>query len=137
MAQNVPLLNSEPWFRTTTALDRLGGGTVTVSFDFRWNARDESWYFDAVDESERPIVNSVRFVLGAYLGRHARRHELFRNGVLVAINTSNAPADRGREAGFDDLGTRVVMTYLTVNDVMVGRGNISLALQPSKVFTDG
>jgi hypothetical protein len=135
--QDVPLLNSDPWFRSTTALDRLGGGTVTVSFDFKWNDRDQSWYFDVIDDQERPIVNSVRLVLGVYLGRHSRRHELFRNGALVAINTSRATADRGREAGFNDLGARVILRYFTVNDIMVGRGNLSLALQPSKVFTDG
>lgn len=118
MAQDIPLLNSDPWFRTTCPLDRLDGSNVTMSFDFKWNGRDSSWYFDVLDDTDRLIVNSVRFVRGVYLGRRAH-HEIFRNGALVAKCTVDHDP---REAGFNDLGRRMVLRYYTVYDILLGRG---------------
>lgn len=117
MANEIPLLTSDPWFRSTTQLDRLDGSTITMSFDFKWNARDLSWYFDVLDANEVTQVASVRFVRGVYLGRRCK-HEIFRNGVLVA--TCTVKGDKS-EAGFDDLGQRMRLRYFTVYDVLVGR----------------
>lgn len=118
MAQDIPLLTSDPWFRSTCPLDRLDGSTITMSFDFKWNARDSSWYFDVLDASDKIVVGSVRFVRGVYLGRRCK-HEIFRNGALAAVCTV---ANDRREAGFDDLGRRMLLRYFTVYDIMLGRG---------------
>ncbi len=125
MAQDIPLLTSDPWFRSTCPLDRLDGSQVTMSFDFKWNFRDQSWYFDVLDDSDRYVVSSVRLVRGIYLGRRSL-HEVFRNGALVARSTV---AGDTREAGFDDLGKRMVLRYFTVYDILVGRGVLPSLLQ--------
>lgn len=124
MAQDVPLLTSDPWFRSTCPLDRLDGSSVTMSFDFKWNAVDSSWYFDVLDSSDKIQIGSIRFVRGVYLGRRCK-HEIFRNGVLVAV--CNVAGDR-REAGLDDLGQRMALRYFTVFDILVGRGVLPAVL---------
>lgn len=82
-------------------------------FDVRWNSRDSAWYFDLLEFDETPIIMGVKIVLGTYLGRRCT-HALFYNGVFVAIDTSN----EGREAGFDDLGTRVTIRYYPAEDLI-------------------
>lgn len=126
MAQDVPLLNSDPWFRSTCPLDRPDGSSITMSFDFKWNARDLSWYFDVIDDAERLVIGSIRFIRGVYLGRRAH-HEVFRNGAFVALCTVNNDA---RDAGFNDLGTRMVLRYFTVYDILLGRGVLPALLLP-------
>lgn len=126
MAQDIPLINSDPWFRSTTSLDRPDGTTITLSFDFKWNARDSSWYFDMLDESDNVIVQSLRFVRGIYLGRRVN-HEIFRNGAFVAFCTVD---NDDREAGFNDLGTRMVLRYFTALDILIGRGVLPALLTP-------
>lgn len=127
MAQDIPLLTSDPWFRSTCPLDRLDGTQITMSFDFKWNVRDLSWYFDVFDDAEKIVIGSVRFVRGVYLGRRSK-HEIFRNGSLVAKCTvANDP----REAGIDDLGNRMTLRYYTVYDILLGRGVLpSLLVTP-------
>jgi len=82
-------------------------------FDLRWNARAEAWYFDCFESDERtPIITGVKIVLGTYLGRRSP-HRLFRTGVFVARDLSGQRQD----AGFDDLGRRVVVVRYPQRDV--------------------
>lgn len=118
MPLQLPVLTSVPWHRVNTTINGY-----PVIFEFTWNARDNAlglttgaWYFDLMEQDETPIVNGVKIVLGTPLGRRST-HQLFRNGVLFAFDTSRQQKD----AGFDDLGARVVLRYYTGAEVMTIR----------------
>jgi hypothetical protein len=93
-------------------------GDRSYRFDVRWNSRDNfdaaagvargAWYFEVSEIGVGRIACGVKIVLGTYLGRRVN-HPLFREGVLVAVDTSG----EGRDATFDDLGTRVVVKHYT------------------------
>lgn len=98
-------------------------GTTQYGFRARWNARDNldpatgvprgAWYFDVSGDNGDTIATGIKIVLGAYLGRQFN-HPLFRNSVLVAVDLSG----KSREAGIDDLGTRVVVMQLSTAEVL-------------------
>lgn len=88
------------------------GGTP-YSFDARWNTRDAAWYVSLYEIDLTPIVLGVKVVLGAFLGRRCQ-HKLFRAGAFVAQDLSSQQLD----AGFDDFGTRVIVKYIPVLDLM-------------------
>lgn len=111
---DIPVIPSNAWYELTVPFDAPDG---TMVFEFRWNFRDASWYFNLSQEDGTRLVSGKRIVLGTYLGSRSRA-PFFKRGVLVAIDTSN----QGREAGFDDFGTRVVLRRFTAQEVMVGRG---------------
>lgn len=108
MAIILPFVPSIPFYEFGTTLDN-----VEYIFNVRWNGRDEAWYFDVNESDGTPIVRGVKVVLGGYLGRWVE-HPLFREGVLVAVDLSDA----GQDAGFDDFGTRVVVMRMTLDEVL-------------------
>lgn len=112
MSDTIPTQQSIPNYRIGVPID----GTLFL-FDFRWNARDAAWYFDMYEADETPIVVGVKIVLGTYLGRRCT-HPFFASNVLVARDTSG----QGLDAGFDDLGARVVLLRFTDEEVLAGRG---------------
>lgn len=93
----------------TNGLYRVGTSIADVPylFDVRWNVRAAAWFMDIREQNETPIAMGIKIVLGAYLGRRCQ-HALFRDGVFVAEDTTN----QGREATFDDLGSRVIVKYI-------------------------
>ena len=101
MAQRLPLIPSTPLYRFGTVLE----GTPYV-FDVRWNERGEFWAMDILQEDETPIRTGIRIVLGTLLGGRSKSENML-PGVLVATDLSGAEVD----AGFDDLGVRVVVWY--------------------------
>lgn len=118
MALVIPFSSDNPINQFTTTLDG-----VQYGFRARWNARDNydpetntssgAWYFDVTDDTGEKIAVGIKVVLGVYLGRSIN-HPLFREGVLVAVDTS----DQGREAGIDDFGTRVQVMRLSIAEVL-------------------
>jgi hypothetical protein len=85
---------------------------VTYLFEFRWNSREEAWYFDLRLEDETDVLNGVKVVLGYPMGirsRNANRPP----GQLVAFDTSG----RNEEAGLEDLGSRVIILYYDLEEV--------------------
>lgn len=82
-------------------------------FEPRWNTRDFAWYLNILEVTEEPIVYGVKVVLGTYLGRRSN-HKLFRQGVLVAVDTTG----EGRDATYDDFGTRVILEYIPVLELI-------------------
>jgi hypothetical protein len=96
-------------------------------FDVQWNSRDNidrhtgiaqgAWYFNLRDEQLKLIAGSLKIALGAYIGRRVN-HPLFRQGVLVAQDTTNSKVNAGKEAGYDDLGTRVLVKYIPVAELI-------------------
>jgi hypothetical protein len=107
-------------------LETVIGGNEYL-FDVKWNPRANidpdtlvaagAWAFDLYDGEGNAIVTCVPIVCGAYLGRTAD-HALFRNGVIVAVDTErrdNIP----RDPGLDDIGEgkRVEVRYYTMAEV--------------------
>jgi hypothetical protein len=107
MTITLPFLGGKPYYRFNTPINDL-----IYWFVVRWNRRDQAWYFDVLDETEKPIRQGIKVVLGAYLGKSCT-DPLFENGVFVVVDTSQqaiAPT-------FDDLGIRVQIRYLDALDV--------------------
>lgn len=89
---------------------------VSYTFDVRWNSRAAAWYFDVLEGDGTPIARGLKIVLGCYIGGGRFTHDLFRLGVFVAIDTSQ----EGRDATFDDLGTRVEVRHVPMPE-LIGR----------------
>lgn len=111
----VPFEPSRGAYEFTTRID-----DAEYLFAVRWNAHPlGGWYFDIADEAgvaESPIrwfARGLKIVLGCAIGR-TNLHPLFVNGQLVAYDTTR----QGREATFDDLGTRVIVVYWSQDDLL-------------------
>lgn len=85
----------------------------TYIFDQRWNSREQAWYLDVREIDETLVVAGVKLVLGVYLGRRVN-HFLFREGVLVLIDTSGL----GVDANYFDMGTRVLLMWFPMSEVL-------------------
>lgn len=92
--------------RSTTLSSRL------VIYDVRWNGRDEAWYLSLYDQDEEPIALGLRIVLGVPLARRSTNQSRL-PGMLIAEDLSG----EAREAGFDDLGIRVVVFYFEIDEL--------------------
>lgn len=100
----IPIVPSEPNQDFSVTLDE-----VQYGFEFRWNARDASWYM-AIFTEQQELLARVRVVIGTSLARR-KPDERLPPGSLVAVDTT-APA-AGVDAGLDDFGTRVQVWYYT------------------------
>jgi hypothetical protein len=78
----------------------------TFTFAVRWNGRAASWFFDLYDVNGEIIIAGVRIALGVLLGRRTTDPRM-PNGSFIVSDLSNA----GREAGIDDLGSRVKVFF--------------------------
>lgn len=85
----------------------------TLSFHVAWNDRDESFYLDVSQTDGTPVINSVRLVLNAFLGRTSP-NALFQTGVLMVFDTSG----NYQECGIDDLGARVQLAWIPQTDLL-------------------
>jgi hypothetical protein len=120
MAQDIPITPSDPWQEITVPLDDSDGSSTPYIFELKWNLRDLSWYLNIYEANGAVVITGVRVVLGMYLGRRSR-HDFFRKGVLVAIDTAAKKPGQGKEAGLDDFGTRVILRRYTAQEVVTGR----------------
>lgn len=84
-------------------------GRVKYIFDLKFNSRSGVWTFDLFDASSKtamlvsiPIVLGVDMLWPYNLGM----------GRLIAADTSN----RSRDAGPDDLGTRVKVFWYSIEE---------------------
>lgn len=110
MPLQIPFVPSIPSYRFSTTID----GTQYI-FDVRWNARAEAWYFDLLDEAEDPIRHGIKVVLGAMLGGTSA-DERFPRGAFFACDM----AGEGRDAGFDDLGSRIQVYFFLESELEEG-----------------
>ena len=126
MAQDLPLILSNPWYELTVPLDQTDGSVFVATFEFRWNFRDLSWYFTMRDDAQTPMVTGVRVVLGTFLG-HRSQHKFFNNNALAALDLSH----KGQEAGLDDFGSRVILRILSAHEILVLNNALPAALKAS------
>lgn len=107
MPVQLPLEPSVPNYRVGCAI----GGRQFI-FDVRWNTRSEAWYVDILLEDETPLAHGLKIVLGANLGRRIVDTSRFL-GMLSVVDTSG----EGRDAGLDDLGTRVQVWFFGLEEL--------------------
>ncbi len=107
--QNPPL----PFYQFSTTIEN-----VEYFFNVRWNGRDQAWYFDVLTLDNEPIASGIKVVLGTFLGR-TTIHPLFRNGAFAALDNSSS----GKDAGFYDLGTRVIVIWMSTAEILSWRVN--------------
>jgi hypothetical protein len=118
MAEILPFSSSNPINKFSTVIDGQLYG-----FRARWNSRDTfdpttntetgAWYVDVADAAGDPIATGIKVTLGTVLGRQFNL-PLFRTGALVAADLSG----EGRNPTLDDLGTRVVVMWLSVAEIL-------------------
>lgn len=107
MAQRVPLQTSVPSFTQRTSLDG-----VTFEFEIRWNERESAWYMAIADADGVALRSGVRMAVRWPLLKSvadARRP----GGELYLLDIDES----GAEAGFDDLGVRTLLFYITAAEV--------------------
>jgi hypothetical protein len=103
----LPIDAVDPIYRVGITLN-----DVPYVFDVRWNGRDNAWYMDILDVNEDPIRRGIKIVLGTYLGCRSTDPR-FPRGLLFAEDLSG----EGRDAGVDDLGSRVVIFHYTIAEL--------------------
>lgn len=107
MLLTIPFVPSVPSYEFATQIEQ-----VQYTFRVRWNTRAEAWYFDLLDDV-LPILRGVRLSLGLFLGRECKR-EPFASGGFLVVDTTR----QGREATFDDLGTRVEVRWMPNSEIL-------------------
>lgn len=109
----IPLEPGEPNQRLTVAI-----GDQQYILRTHWNERAEAHYMDVLEVDTTPIVEGLKLVLGVVIGRGVV-HPLFSgNGFMLYDSSGSTPA---REAGIDDLGSRVIVFYIDSADQMLLR----------------
>lgn len=81
---------------------------VTFNLDFEWNDRDQGWYMSIADVNGVALVSGRRVIIG-YPLFDAYADARLPAGAFLALDTS----DSDTEAGLNDLGDRVILTYST------------------------
>ena len=109
---SIPFIPSDNNYRLRVPL----AGTMYL-FDVHWNSRDSdgagAWYFDIREEDETPIALGVKVVLGGRIG-FGNTHIFFKQHSLSVFDTSGT----GVDAGYDDLGARVIVLHETADDIL-------------------
>lgn len=110
MAITIPLRNDLPRFDFQIDLE----GT-TYTLDFVWNFRGEYWSMSLLDADGLPLVYGIAFLIGTALGK---RHpgEGMPPGILEVLDTSG----QQRDAGLNDLGSRVILLYHSAAELAAG-----------------
>lgn len=122
MSVVVPFTSTDRAYEFTCQLNG-----VTYRFDVRWNERGGFWAFDLyLDSTDELLVAGLPILLG---GDILAAHRRLGIGGLVAVDMSatqqNASPNEettsvlvSEDAGADDLGTRVVVLYLTPDELV-------------------
>ena len=111
MAGYLPFIQSDNNYTLRTTL-----GDTTYELDVRWNSRDSAWYMDIYTADRTPIVTGVKLVLGTTIGRHLQYLQFFQDNILQVLDTTNSRVD----ASFDDLGGRIQVIHMTMDEFKHG-----------------
>lgn len=90
-----------------TMRTRLDGRDFNLHF--KWNAREERWYFDILTDAEVPIAMGIKIIANRPLTRFYQWDRRLPPGDLIAWDLTN----NGSPPGFYDLakGKRVELSY--------------------------
>ena len=108
MAQQLPLIPSVANYQFGTTLDG-----VAFIIEIRFNDREVAWYMNLLADDETPIRQGIKLVLGTLLGGRSAS-AAFPDGSFVLSDLSGA----GLDATFDDMGDRVVLQYIPVDELI-------------------
>jgi len=108
MILQLPINQEGAQFQFSTELD----GT-TFGLLFRWNDRVGQWSMDVLDGEGVAIVTGIRVVLDVPLLSRYRGLAATPPGDIIAVDTSGTQT----EAGFEDIGRRVVLYYLSQEEI--------------------
>jgi len=103
MSLQIPTSQTLPFYSETVLLE----GTSYNLF-FKWNVRDSAWYMSIQTSNQVDIVDGIKIVCDWGLLRRYRSLAV-PPGEIVAVDTTGA----GIDPGLNDLGTRVILTYVT------------------------
>jgi hypothetical protein len=109
----------------------------THVFEARWNDVVGSWFLDIYEEDETPVLLGARLSLGAPIGwrrtdpRVPGKSE-DAEGFLILSDLSG----ENRDAGFADLGDRVRLYFLTLDEIPDVEETLLVPDAPT-LFTDG
>lgn len=99
-----------PWQIQRATLD-----DVEYLLVLSWNTRDSRWYLEVQSSGGTPIVSGIAIVVDyPLLDRFG--YSTLPPGRLIAVDTT----DGGEIAAQEDLGTRVQLVYLTLEEVLGG-----------------
>ena len=106
----LPLRTDLPAYRFQVELEGR-----TYGLRLRWNERAAAWFLSVLTADDALLLSGVKVVVGVPL---LRRHVDSRlpPGELMALDTARADA----EAGLEELGARVVLTYTEAADLPEG-----------------
>lgn len=102
MIIDLPITQDGSWFQFSIELDQ-----VTYGFEFRWNEREGCWYLTLRDGEGNALLSSRKVVLGALFRKYRGTAGVPQLGDVYVFDTSGGELD----AGLEDLGRRVVLTY--------------------------
>lgn len=94
----------------SSQLTTLSGRDYLLTF--AWNLRESAWYLDIADQDGVVLAASLKLTVDYPLLKRATDPRL-PAGTLMPLDTSGA----GIDPGLDDLGTRVLLSYLEPGDL--------------------
>jgi len=105
----IPFDTTQDHFTFTAELDSANYG-----FEFKFNARDERWYFDFFDASNNLLLGSIPAMIGWPCFKQFSWNPAFPPGILYFMDQSGQDLEPGRfELGNDAAGNqnRVQLIY--------------------------
>lgn len=112
MSRLVPFVPSKAYYNFDTQL-----GDFAVTFDVHFNERAGLWFFDLLDDVGKEVIKGVAIVLGTNLGGRSQ-HPIFQRNILRAYDTAAPAGGAGRDATFDDIGSRVIVIHRTIEEFL-------------------
>jgi hypothetical protein len=104
----LPISQNSAWFEFSCELE-----DVRFNFTFRWNDRDDCWYFDIGDAQESSLATGLKAVTRWPLLEALRSLPGLPKGELLVVDT----AGKDEEPTFDSLGRRHLMFYVTEGEL--------------------
>ncbi len=106
------VLDTDPSSLNYTETVQLDG--FEYLFSFAWSSRESCWYISIGDQNGGPIAQGIRLVVSWPLLRRFKFNPQIPTGMLVCVDMSGQNVDIEVPT---DLGTRVLLMYITADDV--------------------